>query len=89
MSNSRLMAMHDEENKPPAASEETLRNLPRVKFTDSEEHKECQVCQEDYKVGEETLKLPCKHIYHPDCILNWLKLNGKFRRLNSRNLSCL
>ena len=39
-------------------------------------HKECPVCQDDFVEGVETIVLPCKHIFHPDCILNWLKLNG-------------
>jgi hypothetical protein len=31
-----LMELHNEENKPPAASEETLSNLPRIKYNSSE-----------------------------------------------------
>ena len=74
----RLMEMHDAENRPPAASQDVIDRLPRIKFEASkQEHKECPVCQDDYNEGEETISLPCHHIFHPDCILNWLKLNGK------------
>ncbi|KAJ3324270.1 hypothetical protein HDV06_000309 [Boothiomyces sp. JEL0866] len=72
----RLMEMHEAENKPPAASDDTVNALPRLKFSDNEEHKECPVCQDDYQIDEELVRLPCKHIFHPNCIINWLKLNG-------------
>ncbi|KAJ3260132.1 hypothetical protein HK103_001208 [Boothiomyces macroporosus] len=70
------MEMHEAENKPPAASEETVNALPKLKFSETEEHKECPVCQDDYQIDEELISLPCKHIFHPSCIVNWLKLNG-------------
>ncbi|KAJ3302257.1 hypothetical protein HDV03_005196 [Kappamyces sp. JEL0829] len=73
----RLMELHDRENLPPAASQDTLNRLPRLAFKNSEhEHKECPVCQDDYAEGVETIVLPCHHMFHPDCILSWLKVNG-------------
>ncbi len=37
----------------------------------------CGTCLEDITKNEEVITLPCdeKHIYHPDCILPWFKLN--------------
>ena len=76
-----LLEQHAQENRPPAATEETMEQLPLIKFSQqgrlvNVEHKECTVCQEEYKADEEVIELPCKHIYHPGCILPWLKLNG-------------
>jgi hypothetical protein len=34
----------------------------------------CSVCQCDFDVDEETVKLPCDHFFHSDCILPWFKL---------------
>lgn len=64
----------------PPASKAAVEALPAV--TISEEHlrhdssSECVVCREDFEVGEETRQLPCKHLYHHDCIIPWLKIHS-------------
>ncbi|XWS45716.1 hypothetical protein CRYUN_Cryun14cG0003200 [Craigia yunnanensis] len=35
----------------------------------------CVICQMRYKRGERQMKLPCKHIYHSECITKWLSIN--------------
>ena len=74
---SQLMERHAERNRPPAASRETIASLPRTPFQkEGSLADDCAVCQENYTEGEEIIHLPCKHIFHPSCILNWLELNG-------------
>lgn len=34
---------------------------------------ECSVCKDCFTEGENVICLPCNHLYHPDCILPWLK----------------
>ncbi|KAK6346892.1 hypothetical protein TWF696_006994 [Orbilia brochopaga] len=71
---SQLMEQH-QGNAPPPASEESIRNLPKVKVTQAEvdEGTECVVCQDEFKVQEEVVKLPCRHIYHEECVTRWLE----------------
>uniref|UniRef100_A0A0A9E4K6 RING-type E3 ubiquitin transferase n=1 Tax=Arundo donax TaxID=35708 RepID=A0A0A9E4K6_ARUDO len=35
--------------------------------------RKCSICQEEYSVGEEVGKMPCKHYYHIPCIQHWLR----------------
>ncbi|EPS43461.1 hypothetical protein H072_2510 [Dactylellina haptotyla CBS 200.50] len=71
---SQLMEQH-QGNAPPPASEENIKNLPKVHVSQAEvdEGTECVICQDEYKVDEEVVKLPCKHIYHEECVKRWLE----------------
>lgn len=31
----------------------------------------CTICQHDYAPEEQVCKLPCKHLFHTDCIDRW------------------
>lgn len=39
----------------------------------SEEKKKCLICLEDYKIGDDSIILPCIHIFHAECIKKWMK----------------
>ena len=39
-------------------------------------HRDCPVCQEEFEIGEKCKKLPCQHVFHPGCILPWLKVHN-------------
>jgi len=36
-----------------------------------DEQPSCSICLCEYETGEQLLKLPCKHIYHEQCITAW------------------
>jgi hypothetical protein len=35
--------------------------------------RECAVCTEEYAAGDFVLPLPCRHTFHKDCVMTWLK----------------
>jgi len=42
----------------------------------SSDKKDCVICLEEFKNGDEVITLPCFHLYHKKCISDWLKLNN-------------
>lgn len=55
-------------------SKQSLRALP-VHFV-REEHLSldpCTICQEAYQLDELIVRLPCKHIFHKDCVFKWFE----------------
>ena len=39
----------------------------------SEDKKKCLICLENFKIGENSIILPCIHIFHSECIKKWMK----------------
>ncbi|XP_022727322.1 uncharacterized protein LOC111283159 [Durio zibethinus] len=63
---------------PPPAAASAIEALPMVKI--AEDHlvnsTHCPVCKDEFVVGGEARELPCKHLYHSDCIVPWLSINN-------------
>ena len=37
------------------------------------ENNNCIICLEEFDIGDSVTTLPCVHLFHTDCIKNWLK----------------
>ncbi|KAL6572812.1 hypothetical protein OROHE_002288 [Orobanche hederae] len=67
----------------PPAAKSVVENLPSVVLTKEEIGENnsnncvaCAVCKDEFAVGENTTKLPCRHFYHGGCIIPWLEIRN-------------
>ncbi|KAH8681328.1 hypothetical protein BX600DRAFT_18417 [Xylariales sp. PMI_506] len=72
-----LMEANPQSNAPPPASAETIAKLPRKKLDEQilgpELKGECTICIDEMNLGDEAVVLPCKHWFHEECVVLWLK----------------
>ncbi|XP_062024654.1 E3 ubiquitin-protein ligase RZF1 [Rosa rugosa] len=63
---------------PPPVPETAINSIPTVKISEAHLSNDpnCPICMEEFKVGGEARELPCKHIYHDECIVPWLRLHN-------------
>jgi E3 ubiquitin-protein ligase RNF115/126 len=62
----------------PPASKAAIESMPIIKIVASHVSTEshCAVCKEPFELDSEAREMPCKHIYHSDCILPWLSMRN-------------
>jgi E3 ubiquitin-protein ligase RNF115/126 len=56
-----------------------VEKLPVIEVTEElleSDSSQCAVCKDTFALGEKAKQMPCKHIYHTDCILPWLELHN-------------
>ncbi|PIN25292.1 Anaphase-promoting complex (APC), subunit 11 [Handroanthus impetiginosus] len=62
----------------PPASKQAVASLPTIEIlpshVDNDAH--CAVCTDAFTLGSDAREMPCKHIYHSDCIFPWLNLHN-------------
>ncbi|KAJ7534060.1 hypothetical protein O6H91_13G077400 [Diphasiastrum complanatum] len=63
----------------PPAARSAIDAMPTITVT--REHlrsdsTECAVCRDQFELGSLVREMPCKHLYHGDCILPWLALHN-------------
>ncbi|KAJ0261405.1 E3 ubiquitin-protein ligase RDUF2 [Hirschfeldia incana] len=63
----------------PPASKSAIESLARVEIKDchvDEEEVSCAVCTEVFEKENEAREMPCKHVFHEDCIVPWLSIRN-------------
>lgn len=62
------------------ASKSAIESLAHVKidveFLQKDPTIVCPVCKDQFVIDSEAKILPCKHMYHSDCIIPWLEMNN-------------
>ncbi|ERN07601.1 probable E3 ubiquitin-protein ligase RHC1A [Amborella trichopoda] len=63
---------------PPPAPRSAIDAMPRVQISPAHlgSDPNCPVCKEEFEVRMEAREMPCKHLYHEDCIVPWLSLHN-------------
>lgn len=67
---------HNQQHLPALKSAVEL--LPTIEINESHMNVEshCAVCKEPFELGISASEMPCKHIYHNECILPWLAIQN-------------
>lgn len=72
-----LMEANPQSNAAPPASEEGLKKLERRpvarEMLNGESKAECPICIDTLEEGQTAAFLPCKHWFHEECVVAWLK----------------
>jgi len=54
-----------------------------VELKNIEEEPQCSICLCEYEKGDKLVSLPCKHVFHDDCITSWTDNNTRCPLCNS------
>ncbi|KAJ4704644.1 E3 ubiquitin-protein ligase RING1-like [Melia azedarach] len=62
----------------PPAPKKAIESMPKVKILPCHLAKDthCAVCREPFELNSEAREMPCKHIYHAQCIFPWLSMRN-------------
>ncbi|GKD16707.1 E3 ubiquitin protein ligase RING1-like protein [Tanacetum coccineum] len=71
----RLIHHHNNNRRTPT-SQSFIASLTTITITHNNPTELCPVCKEQFVINDLVKKLPCKHIYHVECIVPWLECNS-------------
>ncbi|KAL9224336.1 hypothetical protein vseg_000380 [Gypsophila vaccaria] len=63
----------------PPAAKTAVEGLPSVDVTEEmmrSDSSQCAVCMDEFELGAQAKQMPCKHVFHKDCIVPWLELHN-------------
>ncbi|KAK7311546.1 hypothetical protein RJT34_09763 [Clitoria ternatea] len=55
------------------ASKNAIARLRKVKLQECATLKDCAICLTEFDQDTEVLQMPCKHVYHEECLVQWLQ----------------
>ncbi|RVW35586.1 Polynucleotide 5'-hydroxyl-kinase NOL9 [Vitis vinifera] len=55
------------------ATRASIEALEKIKFEDVNSTDKCIICLEEFATELEVSRMPCSHVYHKDCIIEWLE----------------
>lgn len=62
---------------PSPTTQAQLETLTVFQVTEEHLNTTCSICFDEFELNEEKIRqMPCKHIYHENCIFPWLRING-------------
>ncbi|GJM92834.1 hypothetical protein PR202_ga09338 [Eleusine coracana subsp. coracana] len=69
-----LMLQNNRPQGPAPAPQSSIDSMPVVKINRRHliDDPQCPVCKDKFEIGSEAREMPCKHLYHADCIIPWL-----------------
>ena len=68
-----IMRESMEEVKMVPASETAIESLKKVNLENGDAIERCSICLTEFDGDEEVSSMPCKHVYHQECLIQWLK----------------
>ena len=80
MTYEQLLAMEEKVgNVNKGLTKEKINKIPIIYFKKSysKDNNKCIICQDDFRENEKVKKLSCEHLYHINCIDQWLKKEKK------------
>lgn len=74
----RVLARLQNQNAPKGATDAIINLMPITIITEElvRDDKTCPVCLNDMVVGEEARLLTCRHLFHKQCVDEWLRVNA-------------
>lgn len=70
---------HEESQGPSPASGEAVQSLERIKITTEtviNGDPKCPICMSYYVPDDDLIKMPCQHLFHDECLIQWLNRNN-------------
>merc|ERR1712146_73786 len=73
----RLMELQENLNNRNGLDPNSIDRLEHLKWTPElgashNDQTQCMICMMDFEDGEDIIRLPCRHIFSPDAITEWL-----------------
>jgi len=63
----------------PPAAEKAIQELTTMNVTQDQvdEKLDCSICKDEFSLDETVTQLPCRHVFHNDCVVRWLKMHNQ------------